>query len=191
MTRIRGRVWHTLAAFLEDVRKGDTPTALEEARAIAKGNPKKEKVRLKRAEDRAALLDFREEQAKARLTGYQYLLRVKYAAERAVRREKVAAGLRLAGINAAFVVHDLMCHHSEGWTLMLGMPSAQVMSVLSCTMLQDLGMHGSVSAELRRLQRAIGMSTWEIITRHNQLVGSLGATSTLDECLAEEGEDEA
>ena len=136
MMRIRERVWWTLALFLEDVRKGDTPTALEEARAIASGDPKKEKVRLKRVEDRATLLEFREAQAKARLTSYQYLLRVQYAAERALRREKVAARLRVAGIDAALVVHSAMCTHPEGWTLMLGMPSAQVMAVLGNTMLR-------------------------------------------------------
>ena len=31
-------------------------------------------------------------------------------------------------------------------------------------------MKGAVGAELRRLQRAIGMSTWDIMTAHNRRI---------------------
>ena len=91
MVGIRERVWGTLSAFLEDVKNGLTPLALDEARAIARADPKREKVRLKRVADREALSEFREGQARARLSTYQYMLRCSHAETRKVKRLETEA----------------------------------------------------------------------------------------------------
>jgi len=191
MSRVRERVWSTLGAFLEDVRKGATPLALDEARAIARADPKKEAVRLKRAADRDALVLFREGQARSRLSPYQYMLRCSFAAARALKRVETEAKLKVAAVNAAMVIHHLMWSHPEGWTLMVGMPSASVTQVIDTSILSNLSMRGYVAAELRRLQRAIGMSTWDIMTCHNRQVGGLNTVITMHDFLEDEAEAEA
>jgi hypothetical protein len=55
MLALRKKVWGLLDTFLKDVAAGDMVTALEEAQLAARGDPRKEKVRLKRQEERAAL----------------------------------------------------------------------------------------------------------------------------------------
>jgi len=172
-----------LTSFLEDVRRGDTPLALDEARAVARADPKKEKVRLQREVDRAALVKFRDDKARSRLSAYGFMLRGSFAAARAAKRVDTTAKLKVAAINAAQVVHHLMMFHQEGWTLMVGMPSPGVTQIINESILNTLGMRGFVAAELRRLQRAIGMSTWDIMTCHNRQVSGLSEVSTLDEFL--------
>jgi len=191
MERVRERVWGTLASFLEDVRVGNTPLALDEARAISRADPKKEKARLKREADREALVNFREEQARSRLTAYQYVMRCSYAAARVAKRLVNENKLKVAAVNAAMVVHHLMCNHPEGWSLMVGMPSCNVTQAINDSILNDLSMRGYVAAELRRLQRAIGMSTWDIMTCHNRQVSGLKDNLPPDQFVQEDAEMEA
>jgi hypothetical protein len=188
MIRVRERVWGMLTSFLEDVRRGVTPLALDEARAVARADPKKEKVRLQREADRAALVKFRDDKARSRLSAYGFMLRGSFAAARAAKRVNTTAKLKVAAINAAQVVHHLMMFHQEGWTLMVGMPSSGVTQIINESILNTLGMRGYVAAELRRLQRAIGMSTWDIMTCHNRQVGGLSEVSTLDDFLQNDAE---
>ena len=191
MVRVRERVWGTLTAFLEDVRKGDTPLALDEARAVAGADPKKEKIRLQRMEDGEALTKFRDDKARLRLSAYGFMLRGSFAEARALKRAETNLKLKVAAINAAQVIHHLMMSHSEGWTLMVGMPSPVVTQIINESILNTLGMRGYVAAELRRLQRAIGMSTWDIMTCHNRQVSGIDVVTTLDDLLLNDAENES
>jgi hypothetical protein len=62
---------------------------------------------------------------------------------------------------------------------MVGMPSPGVTQLINDSTLINLGMRGYVAAELRRLQRAIGMSTWDIMTSHNRQVSGMSEVTTL------------
>jgi len=97
-------------------QKWDTPIALDEARAIARADPKREKARLKREADRDTLVAFREKQARDRLTPYQYTLRVAYATARKAKRLADEAKLKAAAVEVALFVHDRLENHVDGWT---------------------------------------------------------------------------
>ena len=72
--------------------------------------------------------------------------------------------------------------HPEGWTLMLGMPSAAVLTAIQGLPDADAQMESAVAAEVRRFHRAVGMSTWEVIMAHNRQVGSV-AQPTMEDFL--------
>jgi len=80
-------------------------------------------------------------------------------------------------------IFKTMMSNEDGWTLMVGMPSAGVMAVLRALPDFVARFSGSVAAEIRRLHRAIGMSTWEIVMAHNVAAGDPRA-STQPEFLA-------
>ena len=67
---------------------------------------------------------------------------------------------------------------------MVGMPAESVR--LELKELPDWGARfsGSVAAEIRRLHRAIGMSTWEIVMAHNVAAGD-PRDGTIPDFLAE------
>ena len=76
MVAVRKRAWGCLAAFLADVAAGGTVTALEEAQIAARGDPKKERKRLERQEERLKLQGLKDMEAYGRLSKVGYAIRV-------------------------------------------------------------------------------------------------------------------
>ena len=60
-------------------------------------------------------------------------------------------------------INETMVVYNE----IIRMPTEEVTKVLECSILRGLAIKDVVAAELRRLQRAIGMSTWDLMTCHN------------------------
>ena len=67
---------------------------------------------------------------------------------------------------------------------MVGMPSDSVRLELKKHPDWSAQFSGSVAAEIRRLHRAIGMSTWEIVMAHNVAAGD-PRDGTIPDFLAE------
>ena len=187
---VRAKVWGMLDAFLLDVQSGNTPAALDEARDIARADPRKEKARLKREVERQELISMRDLEAWQRLSGAGYALRVASAAARKKEREALRVTQRAQAIRLVRGIHGIMMTHPEGWSLMLGMPSAAVLVGIQALPDATANMSGYVSAEVRRFHRAIGMSTWEVITAHNRAVGALRSPSLEDHMAPAEGDGE-
>ena len=57
---------------------------------------------------------------------------------------------------------------------MLGMPSEAVLAQIGMLADSSAPMVSAVSAEVRRFQRAVGMSTWDVITAHNRCRDPVG-----------------
>ena len=110
-------------------------------------------------------------------------MRIDGMALRAKKRAEKLADQRAQGIRLANDIFKIMMSNEDGWTLMVGMPSAGVMAVLRALPDFTARFSGSVAVETRRLHRAIGMSTWEIVMAHNVAAGDPRA-STLPEFLA-------
>ena len=68
-----------------------------------------------------------------------------------------AEAIKLVGL-----LHDLMWSHPEGHTLMVGMPSRNLLEAI-------LALPGA-NAKIRRFQREVGMSMWEVVMAHNRCV---------------------
>ena len=153
MTKTRERVWGVLAAFLADVERGDTVSALEEAQMIAKANPSKEKARRKREEDRTALQVFRDSEAFFRLSPAGYALRLAFRKSREVERAQMRTRQRAQAIRLVLAIHDIMVRHPEAWSLMLGMPSENVLLAIQALPDAVAGMESAVAAEVRRFHR--------------------------------------
>ena len=183
MSVVRERVWGTLGKFLKDVTVGDTVSALEEAQIAARADPKKEKKRLQREADRLALREHNDLRAWRQLTDRGYQMRLAASAARASKRAAMLTAQRAQGIRLVNSIFEVMTTHPEGWSMMVGMPSSKVMEVLRALPDFSAKFSGSVSAEIKRLHRAIGMSTWEIVMAHNVAAGA-HRESTIPEFLA-------
>ena len=90
MKAIRAKVWGTLHEFLAGVERGVVPSALEEAQLAARADPRKEKARMKRVEERAQLLKLKDLDAHCRLSREGYRLRQEFAQKRAAARAAAA-----------------------------------------------------------------------------------------------------
>ena len=183
MSVVRERVWGTLRNFLNDVTVGDTVSALEEAQIAARADPKKEKKRLQREADRLALREHNDLRAWRQLTNRGYQMRLAASAARSSKRALMLTAQRAQGIRLVNSIFEVMTTHPEGWSLMVGMPSREVMGVLRALPDFSAKFSGSVSSEIKRLHRAIGMSTWEIVMAHNVAAGG-HRESTIPDFLA-------
>ena len=76
---------------LKDVAAGTMVTALEEAQVAARGDPRKEKIRLKRQEERSELQRLKDTEAFGRLSKAGFQLRAEAATKR-----RAAQGRRVA-----------------------------------------------------------------------------------------------
>jgi len=79
-------------------------------------------------------------------------------------------------IKIVLELYNIMLSHPDGWTLMLGMPSGPLLNDIMALRESHVMMESAVSAEVRRFQRAVGMTSWDIITAHNR--SSLPADTT-------------
>jgi len=165
-----------LETFLLDVAAGGTVTALEEAQIAARADPRKEKKRLERQEERTKLQGLKDIEAYRRLSKEGYQLRYDATRKRCDARLKKAAEAKVAAVALVGLIHKLMWTHPDGHTLMVGMPSKDLLGQLTALPGCDAKMEGFMSAEVRRFQRAVGMSMWEVVMAHNRCVDPRGAT---------------
>jgi hypothetical protein len=170
MVAVRKRVWGTLNTFLTDVASGAMVSALEEAQTAARGDPRKERVRLKRQEERLALQGLKDMEAYGRLSQAGLQIRADASAKRRAAKVKKAALSKAEAIKLVGLLHDLMWSHPEGHTLMVGMPSRTLLEAILALPGANAKMESYVSAEVRRFQRAVGMSMWEVVMAHNRCV---------------------
>jgi len=168
MATARVKGWSDLDTFLELVEKGDVPSALEDAQAAALADPKKAKAREKRVAERNRVVELHDMDAYVRLSKEGYRLRKAFQVKRAEARKTKAAAQKVLAIQLVRRLYKLMMNHPDGWTLMLGMPSVALLADIRELDGSEASMMSSVSAEVRRFQRAVGMTTWEIITAHNR-----------------------
>jgi len=164
----RGRAWGDLGLFLELVERGEVPSALEEAQVAARADPRKEKARAKRIEERNRVFEMRDMDAFLRLSKAGYMLRKTHQAKKVEERKHKTAAQKADAIRVVRQLFALMMSHQDGWTLMIGMPSSKLLKDIVEMKGSDAPMMSSMSAEVRRFQRAVGMTTWEIITGHNR-----------------------
>jgi len=128
MSLARKRVWGDLCHFLDGVAKGDVLSALEEAQAAARADPRKERARLKRVEERESLQKLKDLDAYLRLSKHGLELRAAFAKTRAVARAAAVASKKGQAIRVVLAISNTMLSHPEGWTLMLGMPSKLILA---------------------------------------------------------------
>jgi len=172
----RGRAWGDLGLFLELVERGEVPSALEEAQVAARADPRKEKARAKRIEERNRMFEMRDMDAFLRLSKAGYMLRKTHQAKKVEERKHKTAAQKANAIRVVRQLFALMMSHQDGWTLMIGMPSSKLLKDIVEMKGSDAPMMSSMSAEVRRFQRAVGMTAWEIITGHNRGVLPLDLT---------------
>ena len=148
----------TLNNSLGLVEKGECPSALEEAQTAARADPRKEKARLKRVAERDRVTELHDVSARGRLSDIGYAMRLAVRVKRAAARAAKSVAQKALAIKLVLALYDIMLSHPEGWTLMLGMPSAQVLNAIRALRDSHVMMESAVSAELRRFQRAVGMT---------------------------------
>jgi len=145
-------------------------SALEEAQTAARGDPRKERIRLKRLEERLALQGLKDMEAYGRLSQVGLQIRADASAKRRDARVKKAVLSKAEAIRLVGLLHGLMWAHPEGHTLMVGMPSRSLLDAIRALPGIDIKMDSYVSAEVRRFQRAVGMSMWEVVMTLNRCV---------------------
>ena len=160
MVAVRKRVWGCLATFLSDVASGSMVTALEEAQVAARADPRKEKKRLERQEERLRLQGLKDMEAYGRLSKEGYRLRVDGARKRADARVAKAQERKASAVTLVGHIHELMWRHKDGHTLMVGMPSRDLMKDLAALPGCEQKMESYVSAEVRRFQWACRCGKW-------------------------------